>query len=427
MMSGNENPLLSLIIPIRDDEIRFVGGCLRDLEQQRIAGSIHVILAGPVNLIKKVQDIDTGSVQKEVIETDAGSLFTIWNEGIKHADTPLLSVIHPADRYRKDAFEQILTSFRKNNDVDLIYSDVLLTSEADETFDAHSSRNAIRFPDYDYATSLERGFAEIRPVWRKKLHDKHGYFDEGLTYAADLEFWLRIGRASVFHRLPEFLTLRYESPDMRRIASNRDRRAEFSLILSYYENNYCPANGLLSEKIRRLREIQRMPDGRGHLDELVKQDPSDQELWILLIHNLMQQNRFDEAKEVLSRALKKFPKELRLINKKAVQLWREGYANQAMKVLENAARDKPLELDIRVTLAEMYIESGNSTKAIRQLLYLIDRAQNNISLYTALITIFLEQKEMVRARYYYHLAAQKYPSSRELEKFLHLFTRPKTG
>ena len=32
------------------------------------------------------------------------------------------------------------------------------------------------------------------PVWRKSLHDRHGYFDEGNYGAsADWEFWLRCG------------------------------------------------------------------------------------------------------------------------------------------------------------------------------------------------------------------------------------------
>src|SRR5258708_8558868 len=38
--------------------------------------------------------------------------------------------------------------------------------------------------------------------WRRRVHDRWGYFDERLHYAMDYEFWLRVGAAANVHYLP---------------------------------------------------------------------------------------------------------------------------------------------------------------------------------------------------------------------------------
>ncbi|HKI44706.1 MAG TPA: hypothetical protein VKA08_05140, partial [Balneolales bacterium] len=379
---------------------------MTDLDQQTIAGRIKVILVKPETLPDDPLKKCIYNISLEILKTQTESVFGYWNEGLKNSHTPFVSVIHPADRYRSDAFERILAVFERDKDADLVYSDVLSTTQADETFRAHSARNAIRFPDYDRPTLLRRGFTEIRPVWRKSLHDKYSFLDEGLLHTADLEFWLRVSDESVFRRIPEFLTLRYDGSDAgdaRYGISNADRRKEFAGLLPYYENDYLRNNGPVSEKIARLRKIEELlsrnqqKTGFGKLEEALKMDPQDQELWICKIRRLMEVKDFKQAKETLNQALKIFPKDVRLINYRAIHLWRDGYKRQAQTMLEKVIRENPLELEIRVTLSEMYRDTGDISRAIQQILFLINQVHNNLSLYATLITHLLGQGDVLRA------------------------------
>lgn len=435
-MEKDSSLLLSLIIPVWSDESQFIRGCLTDLDQQTIAGNIEVILVGTGDISQNYTKEDVHNVSVKIVKAQKESLFSHWNAGIKDSHAPFVSVIHPADRYRKDAFEQLVAIFDSFTKVDLVYSDVLLTTQANETYHAHSARNALRFPDYDRQTFLKRGFAEIRPVWRRSLHDTFGFLDKGLIAAADLEFWLRVSEEAGFYRVPEFLALRYDESDAhlnRMGTSDIERRKEFTAVLPYYENNYSWQNGLVSDKITRLNRIERLfnqnkrASGEKSLDEALKEDPDDQELWVSKIRHLMEARELKLAKSVLKEALKRFPDDVRLVNYKAIQLWRDGYKQQARTTLEEIVEDNPLEMEIRQTLSEMYGETGDASKAIEQILFLINQGKDNLSLYVTLITKLLKQNDVIRARYYYHLAVKKYPSGEELQKISHLFSRPKVS
>lgn len=435
-MEDDKSPLLSLIIPVTGQNVRFINGCLADLDQQTLAGRIKVILVMPEELSGDQLDGHVSTISSDILRATHESVFGYWNDGLQSSNTPFVSVIHPADRYRSDFFERVLAVSERDKDVDLIYSDVLSTMEIDETFRAHSARNAIRFPDYDRPALLKRGFTEIRPVWRRKLHEKYGFLDEGLEFAADLEFWLRVSDESVFCRIPEFLTLRYEGNDaggIRGAETHAERRKEFGSLLPYYENDYLWNNGPVSEKIVRLRRIEeffsrdQQKNGFVKLEDALERDPMDQELWICKIRHLMEAKDFRMAKAALNLALEKFPRDARLINYRAIHLWRDGYKRQAQATLEKVICENPLELEIRVTLSEMYSDTGEINKAIQQISFLVSQANNNLSLYATLITHLLKQGDVLRARYYYQLAIQKFPESNELQKISQLLSRPKAG
>ncbi len=425
------SPLLSLVVPVTVDSAGFVNECIKDLEEQSIASDIEVILIGRQELLNNLLYETPKNITVREVTRETNSEFVSWNEGIRKSIGSLVSVIHPADRYRKDAFEQFADVLEGHGDVQLVYSDVLLNHREHETFEAQSVRIATRFPDYDRKTFLERGFTEIRPVWRKNLHDQFGLLDEGLCYAADLEFWLRVSEEPVFYHIPEFLALRFDGNDIDRIANDRNRRIEFTSFLTYYENGYSKSNGLVSERVNRLKRIEELFSqetnkvGWKILEGTLAEDPSDSELWVLKMRLLMKAGDSKEAKQTLSEASKRFPNDVRLANQRAIFLWREGYRQQAQTVLEEIISRNPMELEARVTLVEAYSETGNISKAVDQLLFLINRVGDNRELYVSLIAKLLEQGEQTKARYYYHLGTNKYPADQKLVIFSHLIHRPK--
>ena len=62
-------------------------------------------------------------------------------------------------------------------------------------------------------------------MWRKSIHDKYGYFNETLKYAADYDMWLRAAdEGSQMYKIDEALGLYYRNPNG--ISSNEDNLAE---------------------------------------------------------------------------------------------------------------------------------------------------------------------------------------------------------
>jgi hypothetical protein len=62
------------------------------------------------------------------------------------------------------------------------------------------------------------------PMWRKNLHEKHGYFNSDYKSAGDWDFWLKCSfGGSVFEKHPEILGVYYFSP--KGISTNPDNNS----------------------------------------------------------------------------------------------------------------------------------------------------------------------------------------------------------
>ncbi len=59
-------------------------------------------------------------------------------------------------------------------------------------------------------------------MWRKSLHEKHGFFDSSFTSAGDWEFWLRMASAGeTFKHVDEYLGLYLKRADSVEHQANR--------------------------------------------------------------------------------------------------------------------------------------------------------------------------------------------------------------
>ncbi len=429
-MPRTVSPKLSLVIPVTENRRVFVSQCLADLSRQTISSEMEIILTGTGDYLNEVSADRFSGVAIRKVESGSDSLFRLWNEGLKKAASPFVSVIHPADRYRPDAFEQMTGELDRHEDIPAVYADALVTDEENETFEVHSAQGAKRFPDYDRGSLIERGFTELRPVWRSCLHRQCGYLDEGLTAVADLEFWLRISGRDRFRHIPEFLALRFEKPGYQRMVPEKKRREEFTAVLPFYENDYSGKGEALSQMIHKCRKMEHLAGGAGfgkRIDQEISKNPSNQELWLLKARHLMQDGNRKEAESFLRQAVARFPNEPRFILHRAILLWKTGHKRHAVEMLEEVIRNKPLEAQVHATLSEMYSETGQADRAIQEYVFLINHSGDHLSLYTSLIRHLLEQGELVRAHYYYHIACRKHPENAELQKIAHLFRWPQIG
>ncbi|MEG4519845.1 MULTISPECIES: FkbM family methyltransferase [unclassified Microcoleus] len=207
---------VSAIVSTYNSE-KFIRGCLQDLVEQTLykQGLLEIIV------------IDSGSQENEqsVVRefqakypnivydrtSDRETLYAAWNRGIKMSRGAYMTNANTDDRHRPDALEIMAKYLDENAEVSLVYADQLITNTANDTFATTQAEKGWKWPAFDYSELERRCIIGPQPMWRKSLHEKHGYFRSEFTAAGDYEFWLRIGKTENIVYLPEILGLYYEN------------------------------------------------------------------------------------------------------------------------------------------------------------------------------------------------------------------------
>jgi hypothetical protein len=135
-------------------------------------------------------------------------LYECWNRGIKLAITEYVSNANVDDLRDANHVERLLYNLTSNEKYSFAASALHPFYEFSGNLESHKVKSpwysdqqgSIEFRNLGKAEKSEDGNYEIKPhnlphcmpVWRKSLHDKYGYFDEG-TYGtfADWAFWLK--------------------------------------------------------------------------------------------------------------------------------------------------------------------------------------------------------------------------------------------
>jgi glycosyltransferase involved in cell wall biosynthesis len=238
---ASRHHLVSAIVSTYNSE-EFLLGCLEDLTAQTISESLEIIVidsASPQNEGEIVADYQRKHGNIRYVRTDRReTLYQAWNRGIKMATGKYVTNANTDDRHRKDALEIMAQVLEVEPDVALVYADQIYTRVPNETFESTSSRKRRMWKDYSYQALRGHCLVGPQPMWRKSIHDRHGYFDESYVSAGDWEFWLRIGRLEKFKKVDEVLGLYLENP--RGIEnSHSGTQAEVERIRSSY--NIAPS------------------------------------------------------------------------------------------------------------------------------------------------------------------------------------------
>lgn len=207
-------PLVSAIVSTYNAE-RFMRGCLEDLEQQTIRKELEIVVvdsASPQNeaaIVKEFQERYGNIVYIRYEERE--TIYGAWNRGIKASRGEYVTSANTDDRHRADALETLARTLEENPDATLAYADCLITRTENDTFDCAHPVGRHDWPDFSAHRLLEACCVGPQPVWRRDVHDEHGYFDEKMVAAGDYEFWLRIARNRKFLHVQQCLGLYLES------------------------------------------------------------------------------------------------------------------------------------------------------------------------------------------------------------------------
>lgn len=202
--------LVSAIVSTYKSE-RFIRGMLEDLEAQTIADKLEIVIVdsnSPQNeraIVAEFQKKYDNIVYVRHHERE--SSHATWNRCIQVARGKYVTMACTDDRHRKDALARMVEVLEARPDIALVYANVYITRNENETFEKSTRTGAYRWLDFDPLKLLYCCFMGPQAMWRKNLHEKYGYMNGKLETAGDWEFWLRMSENETFLHLDEVLGL----------------------------------------------------------------------------------------------------------------------------------------------------------------------------------------------------------------------------
>jgi len=244
--SGNL-PKISIITSVYDGD-EFIEPFLKNITDQTIFKDKCELILIDANSPGNEDKIISEYVEKypdniiyKKLDKDPG-IYGVWNKAIELSSGEYITNANLDDRKASYSLESHARELFLNEDVDLVYSDMLITDKPNETWESNSSNGRkYNMADFSFENLLRGNMPHAAPMWRKTIHEKHGLFDENYRSAGDWEMWLRAAsNGSVFKKISSVSNLYFFNP--KGISTNPEnnswkREEEKSVFKKYKKNN----------------------------------------------------------------------------------------------------------------------------------------------------------------------------------------------
>lgn len=211
---------ISLITSLYNGD-KHLEGFLKDITSQTIFNKCELIIVNansPGNeeeTILKYQEKYPNIVYKK-LEKDPG-IYECWNIAIEMGTGDFISNANLDDRRSYQQLELLTKELLKNKDVDLVYSECMVTHRENESYTENSSSGNVYAVNEFSKENMIKCLPGPMPLWRRSMHEKAGLFDSSYRFAGDWEMWLRAvkngskfkkarGPLGLYHHNPEGLT-----------------------------------------------------------------------------------------------------------------------------------------------------------------------------------------------------------------------------
>lgn len=169
------------------------------------------------------------------IKVERESVYKSWNRGIKNSSGKYIAIWNIDDIRTSAGLRAQANFLDEHSDCEIVTGDYI------KTF-SYNSREGV-FKKDNLKKSLFYGVPRFRNgcflMWRKELHDKHGYFDEQLRVIGDREFWYRVVNKNNVGRVDELLGYYLRDAEFGISKTNHKLRdIESGLVYRRYSNIY---------------------------------------------------------------------------------------------------------------------------------------------------------------------------------------------
>jgi len=173
---------------------RFLAGRIENLlEQSPVPEMIAVCKRGSIE-----QQIAKYYGLKVITTPDIPTIGAAWNMAIKQATGDYCVIANTDDRFLPGGLKMLSDVLDERHGAGYVFSDVFL-ARAGETA-PRPNHGRLAHPGLitnPAAKFKERYFCGPMPMWRRSLHDKHGWFNEDYIVACDHDWVLRLSQAGV--------------------------------------------------------------------------------------------------------------------------------------------------------------------------------------------------------------------------------------
>ncbi|AZN35789.1 FkbM family methyltransferase [Iodobacter ciconiae] len=194
----------------------FIAECLDDLLAQTVADQIEIIVIdanSPENEGEIVAAYQAKHKNIRYVRTpERIGIYPAWNLAIEMAEGEFLISASTNDRLRADSCERLMQELDADAQLALVYGDSYLTNIAHQQFGTAIIQAGQYWPPYSFELHLHNCMVGCHPMWRKRMHDEFGLFDESYIAIGDQDMWLRMAEKYPLKHI-EFVTGLFWSSD----------------------------------------------------------------------------------------------------------------------------------------------------------------------------------------------------------------------
>ncbi len=154
---------------------------------------------GSVDVLRQWTAEAGGRPIRWVSQPDGGQSDAI-NQGLRQSTGDVLAYLNSDDIYYPGALAAVAAHFASRPDCLALYG------RAQHLHADGSVMEEYPTGPWDYDRLLATCYlCQPAVFWRRETMERFGVFDDGLRYAMDYEYWLRLGRAVPFHYLDDYV------------------------------------------------------------------------------------------------------------------------------------------------------------------------------------------------------------------------------
>lgn len=215
---NDQSPRATVLVSLYQSA-KFLDFFLSQLSSQTVLQEIEIVFlaakpsAKECRLLKKFNEVVMNS--QVIVYEKPVSVYKAWNDGIKATSAPLITNMNVDDIRSSYSIETQISFMESNARCDIVYQNFYLSILPNLSFNAIELINQkVDLPE-DLDSALKSGFnlPHHAPMWRRKVHEYIGYFDETYISAGDYDFWIRAHKAgAVFMKDDEWHTGYFLNP-----------------------------------------------------------------------------------------------------------------------------------------------------------------------------------------------------------------------